>query len=78
MFKLHWTHCHDEWLNRNSVLNGTTQQALIQARLDDAQFRILVLYNLRHLPRGPHVDLGSIAKLMSISQEAFWLLSEPC
>jgi hypothetical protein len=49
-----WKHCHDEWLNRNTILHGNTLQTrnqarLHQARLHQAQFRIRALYDLRQL-----------------------------
>jgi hypothetical protein len=49
IIKLIWTHCRDEWLVRNAVLHGNTQQSKHQARLHRAQFRIRSLYELRRL-----------------------------
>jgi hypothetical protein len=49
IIKLIWKHCHDEWLNRNTILHGNTLQTRNQARLHQVQYRIRSLYDLRHL-----------------------------
>jgi hypothetical protein len=43
-----WTHCYDEWINRNNALHGHNQQTKIKARTTRAQYKIRALYSLRH------------------------------
>jgi superoxide dismutase len=48
IIKLIWTHCYDEWINRNNALHGHNQQTMTHARITTAHYKIRALYSLRH------------------------------
>jgi hypothetical protein len=43
-----WTHCYDEWINRNNSLHGYNEQFKTQARTTRAKYKIRALYSSRH------------------------------